>query len=196
MALPNRLQHDFITRFCWESFSDATSQADFLLRFIRDKAEDLNADHLIAPLCEFLIKLLMDAEVEHWQSCEKATVEVPTMTPVAQKKPPAPLPTRKAPKSPSSGQPEEGEEGEVIEADEDEGEELDEDSENGAEDVKSSVQTLHKVLNIYRMILAADLFPVIHRVSTSLFFINPCCYVPQLYVCGIEDRQDSGEQVH
>ncbi len=144
--------------YCSFTFKNASSKATFILQFFNEKSDVLDGGSLQAALCDHLIELLIAAETEHWNS-----LEVSTESKIGND-PPSPeivkTPQVKSLKTDVDMR-DEGEEGEVLEeADE---EEYEEEDNSG----KLPTPKIRSVLNVYRMKLACEVLPLVHRVRRT-----------------------------
>uniref|UniRef100_A0A5K3EEZ2 Non-specific serine/threonine protein kinase n=1 Tax=Mesocestoides corti TaxID=53468 RepID=A0A5K3EEZ2_MESCO len=168
--------------YCSSSLTTASSKAEFLLRFVTEKFEILGENSFIGSLFDNLIELLMVAEMEHWQSLNRAAemdAQNQSDSPINEKQISPTVCTEDIQQTSKdcSGylEPDEGEEGEVLEeADDDDGEVLDDDdldnhNPNSLGGKNSANQTF-SVLNVHRMRLACDVLPLVHRVRGTIKF--------------------------
>uniref|UniRef100_A0A5K3EEZ5 Non-specific serine/threonine protein kinase n=2 Tax=Mesocestoides corti TaxID=53468 RepID=A0A5K3EEZ5_MESCO len=182
IALPQHSQVEVLMDYCSSSLTTASSKAEFLLRFVTEKFEILGENSFIGSLFDNLIELLMVAEMEHWQSLNRAAemdAQNQSDSPINEKQISPTVCTEDIQQTSKdcSGylEPDEGEEGEVLEeADDDDGEVLDDDdldnhNPNSLGGKNSANQTF-SVLNVHRMRLACDVLPLVHRVRGTIKF--------------------------
>lgn len=154
MALPLRAQSDFFMEYLDSNFSSAESKAEFILQFINEKSDIFGGSQFLAFLCHNLIELLSAAEKDYLKS---RVASVPEERLFNEPKPVSSVSDSKPPKPQNDT-----EEGEVLEELGESGEEDFEEDE--LSDGKNITVRTNYVLNVFRMKLACEVLPFIHKV--------------------------------
>ncbi|KAM7542492.1 hypothetical protein Aperf_G00000017064 [Anoplocephala perfoliata] len=170
VCLPPRVQSELLVSHISSKFDKSAARADFILQFLKNKSNLLEEiSSTVETLLGKLINLLISAEEDHFQSMTSrpdGDEDIPD-TPLS---PEESVSIEKAEDvSMENRDADEGEEGEVIEeVDDDYDELIDDDDGDNLSHRRLDGKRTTRVLNVYRMRLACEVLPMIHRMRNAV----------------------------
>ncbi|VDO10438.1 unnamed protein product [Rodentolepis nana] len=170
-ALAPRVQCDLLFSYISSKYDNAADQTDFFLKFLNTKIDILKEKNgTVEFLFKKFINILMLAEEDLFRTLTsepKPSEDIPD-TPLSPESVEKVEETKISAMVTESGggNEDEGEEGEVIEENDEFDEFIDEEEDSNRKRVRG--KELAEVLNIYRMKLACEILPLIHKMRNNL----------------------------